>query len=102
MTDFFKVLKTTDLPKNSIKQVKVNGILLAIYNINGKIFATSDICTHEECNLSDGFLSGNIVECPCHGGKFDVETGEVKALPPTIPLRVYKTRIVDEYIEIEV
>lgn len=100
MTDFFKVLKTTDLPKNSIKQVKVHGILLVIYNINGKILATSDICTHEECNLSDGFLEGNIIECPCHGGRFNVKTGEVKTLPPTIPLKTYQTRIIGEYVEV--
>lgn len=102
MTNFFKALKITDLPKNSVKQVELNGILLAIYNIDGKIFATSDICTHEECNLSDGFLNGNVVECPCHGGRFDVETGEVKALPPTIPLKTYRARVKGESIEIEI
>ncbi|MBI3385357.1 non-heme iron oxygenase ferredoxin subunit [Candidatus Gottesmanbacteria bacterium] len=102
MTDFLKALKTTDLPINSMKQVKLNSVVLALYNIGGKIFATSDICTHEKCHLSDGFLTGNIVECPCHGGRFDIETGEVKALPPTIPLPTYKTRVNGEYIEIAV
>ncbi len=68
----------------------------------GNIYATSDICTHEHCNLSDGFLEENTVECPCHGGKFDIKTGKVMALPPTKPLQVFETRIVDGVIEVKI
>ncbi len=102
MTDFLKVLKTTDLPVNSMKQVNIKGLLLTVYNVSGKIFVTSDICTHAKCSLSDGFLSGNVVECPCHGGRFNVETGEVKSLPPIMSLKTYRTKIKGENIEIEV
>lgn len=101
MGQFLKALSLNDLPTGTMKQVNLKGIPLAIYNV-GKIYATSDICTHKQCHLSTGFLEDNIVECPCHGGKFDVTSGEVKALPAIIPLKTYKTRVSGEGIEVEI
>lgn len=102
MPQFHKVLTLNNLPRNSMKHVDVLGIPLAIYNIADKIYATTDICSHKRCFLTDGFLEGTTVECPCHGGKFDIKTGAVLALPPNAPIKTYPVRIVDDDIEVEV
>jgi thiosulfate dehydrogenase [quinone] large subunit len=46
---------------------------------DGSLKAFSAVCTHAGCTV--GYEGGNIV-CPCHGGEFNPETGEVIAGPP--------------------
>ena len=102
MPQFHKLLTLKELPKGSMKHADVSGISLAIYNVNDKIYATTDICSHHQCLLTGGILSDTTVECPCHGGKFDVTTGAALALPSVIPIKTYQTRIINQDIEVEV
>jgi p-cumate 2,3-dioxygenase ferredoxin component len=54
-----------------------DGERIALYNYEGRFYATSDICTHGEASLSEeGLLTGKIVECSWHFGTFDVTTGK--------------------------
>lgn len=101
MVQFHQALPLDQLPENTVRHIDIEGLPIALYRVADKIYATSDLCTHKECLLSDGFLEKNIIECPCHGGKFDVTTGEVKTLPPTQPLQTYQTRINGQSIEVE-
>jgi Rieske Fe-S protein len=55
--------------------------------------STNNICTHEGGPLADGTLEGYEVECPWHGSKFEVRTGEVKNPPATEPEPTYKVKI---------
>ncbi len=48
---------------------------LAIYNVNGEIFATSAHCPHEGGPLTGGMLDGHMVTCPWHQWTFDIRTG---------------------------
>jgi 3-phenylpropionate/trans-cinnamate dioxygenase ferredoxin component len=56
---------------------------------SGEYFAIADECTHEEIELSDGDLEGCEIECPAHGSRFNVMTGEVRGLPAVVPVKVY-------------
>jgi nitrite reductase/ring-hydroxylating ferredoxin subunit len=62
---------------------------IAVYNVGGAFYATSDFCTHGRALLSEGFLDGKIVECPFHGGKFDVTTGKPAEAPCVVPVRTW-------------
>ncbi|HEX9498731.1 MAG TPA: Rieske 2Fe-2S domain-containing protein, partial [Mycobacterium sp.] len=66
------------------------------------VFAISDLCSHEEIELSDGELDGEDVECPAHGSRFNVRTGEVSGLPAEDPVATYRVTIEDEKIIIDV
>jgi nitrite reductase/ring-hydroxylating ferredoxin subunit len=89
-----------DLPDNSIKQFDVAGAAIAIYNIDGAIYATDDTCTHGFSSLSQGELDGDIVECSLHFGAFHVPTGEPVGLPCSTPLRVYRTDVIDGVVHV--
>jgi 3-phenylpropionate/trans-cinnamate dioxygenase ferredoxin subunit len=82
--------------------VDVDGEPIAIFHVGGHFYATTDVCSHEEASLSEGELEGEIVECPLHGARFNVRTGEVKALPATVPIKTYPVRVVGQDIEVEV
>lgn len=62
---------------------------LAVFNVDGEYFVTSNVCTHNVAMLTDGFLEGDIVECPLHGGCFNVRSGVPTAFPCEKPLQTY-------------
>lgn len=73
-----------------------DGRRVAVYLVEGKVYATDDRCTHGNSSLTeDGFLEGHIVECGMHLGTFDVRTGEAVGPPCTKALRTYPVEIRD-------
>ncbi len=76
---------------------------LAAFNVGGRIFVTSNLCTHNLATLTDGFFEGETIECPLHGGCFNVKTGKATQFPCEQPLQTYSA-VVDRnevYIEID-
>lgn len=93
--EFFAVAKTEEVPVGACKRVVVEGERIALFNVNGTIYATDDTCTHEEASLCAGELEGHVVECPKHGARFDVRTGKVLSLPAVVPVETYEIKIED-------
>jgi nitrite reductase/ring-hydroxylating ferredoxin subunit len=75
MPEFMKATTIDKIPKAKMIKVKIKGFELLLANVNGKIYAIDNICSHEECGLNEGNLDGYIVTCPCHGAKYDIRTG---------------------------
>jgi len=73
-----------------------DGRRVAVYLVQGDVYATDDRCTHGNSSLiEDGCLEGYIVECGMHLGTFDVRTGEAVGPPCTRALRTYPVEIRD-------
>jgi 3-phenylpropionate/trans-cinnamate dioxygenase ferredoxin subunit len=78
----------------SLTRFEVGGVALCVGRLDsGECFAIADECTHEEIELSDGDLQGCEIECPAHGSRFNVKTGEVRGLPASVPIRVYPLEV---------
>ena len=82
-----------DVPEDDVIGVDAGGCDIALYNVEGEIFATDNICTHGHARLCDGFLDGHEIECPLHQGKFDVRDGKPTCAPVTQALRSYPIKI---------
>jgi ferredoxin-NADP reductase/nitrite reductase/ring-hydroxylating ferredoxin subunit len=91
--DFVKVADTKDIQPSHMKEVQANGENICVVNIEGKYYAIGSICTHEGGPLADGKLEGCEVECPWHGSKFDVRTGEVTSPPASEPEPTYEVKV---------
>ncbi len=72
--------------------LKLRGIPIALYKVQGQVFATHDICTHAYANLSNGFLEGHAIECPLHGAQYDVRDGKCLAVADC-DLKTYPVRL---------
>jgi Rieske Fe-S protein len=57
----------------------------------GTFRAFSAVCTHQGCTVGD--VSGGTINCPCHGSKFKVADGSVKAGPATAPLAPVNVKV---------
>jgi 3-phenylpropionate/trans-cinnamate dioxygenase ferredoxin subunit len=103
MSNFFAVARTADLKPGQMKSYPIDGKRVLISNWEGTLFATQDLCTHDNGTLSDGELVDGEIECPRHGGRFDLETGAVVALPPMFPIKTFrvKTEADDILVEVE-
>ena len=66
---------------------------LALYNVEGEYFATSNVCTHAVAMLTDGYLEGDQIECPMHGGMFNVRTGEPTHFPCIEAIATYRVEV---------
>ncbi|HEY3243320.1 MAG TPA: non-heme iron oxygenase ferredoxin subunit, partial [Phycisphaerae bacterium] len=81
-----------EIPEGQVVAATVGGKPIALYKVEGEIYATDDICTHECVSLSDGYLEGCVIECPLHQGMFDIRTGKALCDPVTEDLAVHRVR----------
>ena len=44
-----------------------------------QVHAFSAVCTHQGCTVDK--VANGLIQCPCHGSRFDAATGAVKAGP---------------------
>lgn len=86
------------LVPGDVTAVTVGDKELALYEVDGEVYASDNRCTHGDALLSDGFLEGNQIECPFHQGRFDVCTGKALCAPLTEDIRVYPVRIENKRI----
>ena len=82
-----------DVPAEDVVGVDVQGRDIALYSVEGEVFATDNICTHGHARLCEGFLEGHEIECPLHQGKFDVRNGQPTCAPVTEAIRAYPVKI---------
>ena len=97
--EFVFAANLADIKVGATKKVcfpNIGPILLA--NVDGKIYAVDDTCTHEDSSLSLGCLRGELVKCTLHGSWFSVGTGEPTEEPADEPLHTYAVNIRDEQI----
>lgn len=64
-------------------------------------YAIDDMCTHDRGPLGEGELSGYEIECPRHGARFDVRTGEALTLPATRPVNAYRVHVEGNEVFVE-
>lgn len=89
-----------DLPPGSTLKITMNNKDILLANVDGKIYAVDDMCTHEDSSLSLGCLKGELVSCTLHGSRFNVRTGKPVEEPATEKLHCYHVRILNDRIEL--
>jgi nitrite reductase (NADH) small subunit/3-phenylpropionate/trans-cinnamate dioxygenase ferredoxin subunit len=70
------VARADEVPPGSARLVRAGEVELALYNVDGRFYATQSQCLHLKGPLGDGDLDGPVVTCPWHGWQYDVRTGE--------------------------
>lgn len=95
MASYETVAKLNDIPDCGALQVIAHGEPIGLYRHGEDVYAISDICTHEETELHIGdFDCDDLeIECPLHGSRFNVASGEVRILPATRPVATFEVKI---------
>ncbi len=91
--NWIDVTSADDVPEDDVIGIDIAGKSLALYQVEGEIYATDNLCTHGNARLCDGFLEGHEIECPLHQGKFDIRNGKAMCAPLTEDVRTYPVKI---------
>ena len=82
-----------ELTPGRMRRADLAGRRILLANVEGRICAADDTCTHEDASLSSGSLKGALVKCPLHGSRFNVCTGQALEEPAEQDLRTYPVRV---------
>lgn len=99
-----KICRSSDVAENQMKTFEVDGERVLVARVDGEFYAVSDTCTHlQHQSLSIGIMDNEklTVECPLHGGVFDLVSGAAIDGPATEPLATYRVTVLGEDIYIE-
>ena len=89
------------IPPGDFAQAEVDGIIVAVFNVDGAYYAIEDVCTHDGGGLAGGALEDCQVVCPRHGARFCLRTGQALTPPAYEPVRTFVVRSNDGIIEVE-
>ena len=111
MAQFVKVANKSDLPdtEGTLEEVEGKGTLvevqgnrIALFNLDGEVFAIDDPCPHDGGPLSEGPVQADEVVCPGCGSRVSVVSGQARGLPAMEDIASYKVRVTDDDVEVEV
>lgn len=103
MTDngFVKVCEAHELKDRRGERFIVNEIEIAVFKVDGEIYALNNICPHQKSAIIyDGFIENGRVVCPAHGWEFDLKTGCLGGM--SRGLQTYEVKIVDNDVMVKV
>jgi 3-phenylpropionate/trans-cinnamate dioxygenase ferredoxin subunit len=95
------VASFADLSEGVGLKVDLGEHRVAVFLVDGEVFAIGDRCSHAEASLSEGEIYDHEVECPRHGSAFDIRTGEPLSLPATKPVPVYRASVDSGIVYVE-
>jgi naphthalene 1,2-dioxygenase system ferredoxin subunit len=95
-------LAAGELRADDVVGIVAAGHDIAIYSVGGAVYATSNVCTHGQARLCDGFLVDHEIECPWHQGRFDVRNGQPTCGPATEAVRSYPVRIDEQGVYVQI
>ena len=100
MTTWIRVAPAADIAPGDYASVEVDGVFVAVFNVDGEFFAIDDVCTHDGGGLAGGEIEDHQVSCPRHGARFSLRTGAALSPPAYEPVKSYPTRVVEGYVEV--
>ena len=92
-SEWHRVAGVNELKEGEPKSVTIGGWQVALFKIGDAIHAIEDMCTHEYALLSEGYVEGDVIECPLHQARFHIPTGKVMSAPAEEDVRIFAVRI---------
>jgi nitrite reductase/ring-hydroxylating ferredoxin subunit len=94
MANYVEVANLERLPPGGGTVVTIESKDIALFNVDGTVYAMDDGCLHHGVSLGTSELDGKIVTCRGHGWRYDVTTGSTLNVPG-YGVASYAVKIVD-------
>ncbi|WP_243395468.1 non-heme iron oxygenase ferredoxin subunit [Nocardioides currus] len=99
---WMRAVPLSDLPEEEAIHLELSGVPICLARSDGVVHALLDECSHGQVALSDGEVTGGVVECWLHGSCFDLVTGVPTGPPAMVPVPVYPIRVVADIVEVAI
>jgi len=93
VTGWIRVCARSELLPGEYRSVWDGDVQIAVFNLDGELYAIEDVCTHDGGELTGGVVEGHEIECPRHGARFDIRTGAVLCPPAYEPVAKFPVKI---------
>ncbi len=100
MSGWTDIGSTAELESTSRLQGEVDGYLVRVARVGGRLYAFEDRCTHDDSPFDDAPIEDCEIVCPRHGARFSLESGEALSPPAYEPLRIFEVRENDGRIQV--
>jgi 3-phenylpropionate/trans-cinnamate dioxygenase ferredoxin subunit len=100
MPEWVNAAEVSELLPGQSVVVDVDDVMVAVFNIDGEFYAIEDVCTHDGSEIASGCIHGDEIECPRHGARFSIKTGEVTAPPAYEPVDTFPVQVVNEVVQV--
>src|SRR5205823_4964681 len=101
MPNFIHVADLNDIPPGTAKVVAVQNVEVALFNLEGSIFALDNMCQHAGGPLGEGKIREDVVICPWHGYRYHIKTGSY-GKDPDMSVACYPVQVEDGKIAVSV
>ena len=98
MSEWLRVCAISELLPGENHVLDHDGVSYLVVNIDGDVYAVENVCTHDYGELSGGIIEGYEVECPRHGARFDVRSGEATLPPAYEPIAKFQVKVEDSIV----
>jgi len=99
---FVKACRLEDIEEGRAKQVEIENRTVILAKYNGAVFALENMCTHDGGLLGEAEMIDGQIECPRHGARFDITSGEATRMPAVVGLETFEVKFEDGEILVAV
>jgi 3-phenylpropionate/trans-cinnamate dioxygenase ferredoxin subunit len=100
MAEWLDVAKADELLPGKYRVIDIEDVEIAVINCGGRFYAIEDVCTHDGGELTGGQIQDCEIECPRHGARFSIETGEALTPPAYEPVATFPVRIENGVVQV--
>lgn len=101
MAEWVSVARESEFKPGDTRIVDVDGVQIAVFNLDGQYYAIEDVCTHDGGILTGGEIEGDQIICPRHGARFCIKTGAALTAPAYEPTATFPVRIEDGEVQVK-
>jgi nitrite reductase (NADH) small subunit len=98
---FVRAMKIGEVPPGMTRELQLDGKVIALSNVGGKVYAINNVCLHRGGPLGEGELSGQVVTCPWHGWQYDVTSGKL-VTNPAVGVETYPVELRGDDVYVDV
>jgi 3-phenylpropionate/trans-cinnamate dioxygenase ferredoxin subunit len=100
--NWIDVAAAGDIAPGDYEIAETDEHVIAVFNVDGELYAIEDVCTHDGEELTGGPVEGDQIICPRHGARFCLRSGKALTAPAYEDLPTYPVRIRDGRIQVAV
>lgn len=97
-----RVASPADIPEGEGFAATVGSRHIAIFRVEGDLYACDGICSHAHAYLAEGYVDGDEVECPMHSGRFNIRTGKALCAPARVDIATFPVEVRGDDVFVDV
>jgi len=102
MSEWIDVAAQDELAAGQRRIVETEIGPIAVFNLDGELFAIADVCTHDGGELASGKCEGDQIICPRHGARFCIRDGRALSPPAFENIETFALRIEENVIQVDI